>query len=79
MWPQVLCQFFVDEEIELAYVLFDNGGHEHVICWSRTWFSSRSSSSSSLGLHVYQVDPTRALPRISEGDVWVLVVVAVKL
>jgi hypothetical protein len=31
--PQVLRRLIVDEEVELGHILFDNGGHEHVICW----------------------------------------------
>ena len=31
--PQVLRRLVIDVEMELGHILFNNGGHEHVICW----------------------------------------------
>ena len=65
--------------MELGYVLFDNGGHEHDICRQDFVFfalefvvvlgSACLSGGSDTSIAAYLI----------EGDVWVLVVVVVKL
>ena len=76
---QVLRRFIEDEEMELWHVLFDNGGHEHVICWQDFVFLTLEFVIVLEVCMLSGASDTSIVAYLFESDVWIIAIVAVEL